>query len=88
MATNALQHWAGAEAAGPASLRLPPVPWRDPHTVSPEQLAEYIAMLESACEENPDNANLRTCLGMAFALYEMKVVLAEILASTEEEPAV
>ena len=54
--------------AGPAVLRLPPVPWRDPHTVSPEQLAEYIVMLEKACEQNPENANLRTCLGMAHAM--------------------
>ena len=48
--------------------RLPPVPWRDPHTVSPTQLAEYIRMLEKACEENPHSADLRTCLGMAHAV--------------------
>src|SRR5947209_8169085 len=67
MATTAIQEWAGTDA-GPAVLRLPPVPWRDPHTVSPEQLAEYIVMLEKACEQNPENANLRTCLGMAHAM--------------------
>src|SRR5258706_6818297 len=48
--------------------RLPPVPWRDPHTVSPTQLAEYIRMLEKACEQNPHSADLRTCLGMAHAV--------------------
>jgi tetratricopeptide (TPR) repeat protein len=51
-----------------APLRLPPVPWRDPHSVAPEELAEYIGMLERKCIENPDNADLRTCLGMALAM--------------------
>jgi len=50
------------------ALRLPPVPWRDPHTVSPTQLAEYIGILERACEENPRSADVRTCLGMAYAM--------------------
>ena len=53
-------------AAG--ALRLPPIPWRDPHTVEPEELAQYIAMLERACAEYPANANLRTGLGMAYAM--------------------
>src|SRR5947207_7915909 len=48
--------------------RLPPVPWRDPHTVSPTELAKYIGMLEKACEDNPHSADLRTCLGMAHAV--------------------
>ena len=50
------------------ALRLPPVPWRDPHTVSPTQLARYIGELERACEANPQSADLRTCLGMAYAM--------------------
>ena len=50
------------------TLRLPPVPWRDPHTVSPTQLAEYIGVLERRCEEEPRSADLRTCLGMAYAM--------------------
>jgi hypothetical protein len=49
-------------------LRLPPVPWRDPHTVSPAKLKEYIRELELACEQNPQSADLRTCLGMAHAM--------------------
>jgi cytochrome c-type biogenesis protein CcmH/NrfG len=49
-------------------LRLPPVPWRDPHTVSPARLAEYIRTLEEACEREPRSADLRTCLGMAYAM--------------------
>jgi len=45
-----------------------PVPWRDPNQVSPGQLAVYIGELESACALNPQNAALRTCLGMAQAM--------------------
>ena len=48
--------------------RLPAIPWRDPHTVSPAKLAEYIQMLERACQEDPQSADLRTCLGMAQAM--------------------
>lgn len=47
---------------------LPPVPWRDPHTVSKHELQGYIEMLEQACAANPRNADLRTCLGMAHAV--------------------
>jgi len=49
-------------------LRPLPVPWRDPHSVSPVKLAEYIGQLEQACEANPRSADLRTCLGMARAM--------------------
>src|SRR5262245_18319063 len=59
---------ATVETQAPAIRRLPPVPWRDPHTVSKEQLADYIGMLERACQENPQSADLRTCLGMAHAM--------------------
>jgi hypothetical protein len=52
-------------------IRILPVPWRDPHTVSPTELREYIGTLEKACAENPKSADLRTCLGMAYAMnYE------------------
>lgn len=50
------------------ALRLPPVPWRDPHTVSPARLREYIGTLEALCRESPQSADLRTCLGMAYAM--------------------
>jgi len=53
--------------AGNRSL-LPPVPWRDPHTVSAEKLQEYIRALEQACADNPASADVRTCLGMAYAM--------------------
>ena len=47
---------------------LPPVPWRDPHSVPREELSAYIARLEQACLEHPESAALRTCLGMAHAM--------------------
>src|SRR5258707_5661231 len=49
-------------------IRVLPVPWRDPHTVSPEELKGYIEFLEKACEEHPLSADLRTCLGVAHAM--------------------
>src|SRR5271166_524188 len=52
--------------------RLPVLPWRDPHSVPPEKLAEFIASLREACTKNPHNADLRTCLGIAYAMnYEV-----------------
>jgi tetratricopeptide (TPR) repeat protein len=51
-----------------APSSLPPVPWRDPHSVSPTELTAYIQQLEQACLENPRSADLRTCLGMAHAV--------------------
>jgi len=48
--------------------RFPSLPWRDPHSISPEKLAELIATLKRACWQNPQNASLRTCLGMAHAM--------------------
>ena len=47
---------------------LPPVPWRDPHSVPPEELSAYIQRLEQACLDHPRSADLRTCLGMAHAM--------------------
>jgi len=48
--------------------RLPPVPWRDPHSVAPALLKKYIRDLQAACEKEPASAGLRTCLGMAYAM--------------------
>ena len=57
-------------AAGlePRGRSLPPVPWRDPYSVSKTDLATYIDQLTAACLAEPDNADLRTCLGMAYAV--------------------
>jgi hypothetical protein len=55
----------------PSTLKsspLPPVPWRDPHAVSPTDLAQYTQFLEQACEQNPNSADLRVCLGMVYAM--------------------
>jgi hypothetical protein len=52
----------------PRGNSLPPVPWRDPYTVSPADLTAYIQQLEAACLANPQSADLRTCLGMAHAV--------------------
>ena len=51
-----------------APSSLPPVPWRDPHSVSPKDLSAYIAQLEQACLDFPQSAEVRTCLGIAHAV--------------------
>jgi hypothetical protein len=53
---------------GSAPVRVLQVPWRDPSTVSKQELAAYIGSLERACLDNPRSADLRTCLGMAHAM--------------------
>lgn len=70
-----------------APFRLPPVPWRDPHTVSPAQLKDYIQSLEVSCEQNPRSADLRTCLGMAYAMnYEVYKSMDALELAVELEP--
>ena len=62
---------------------LPVVPWRDPHTVSPAELSVYIQELEKACLENRESADLRTCLGMAYAVnYEVYKSMDALEAAT------
>ena len=53
---------------GAAPVRILPVPWRDPQSVSKEELEIHIGSLEKACQDNPRSADLRTCLGMAYAM--------------------
>lgn len=65
MATQELQL---VDTGGVELRRLPPIPWRDPHSVPPERLEEYIREIEKACAEHPESADLRTCLGMAHAM--------------------
>lgn len=67
MSVAALENMSGS-LTGPGVLRLPPVPWRDPQTVSPKELATYIGTLQAAAALEPRNADLRTCLGMAHAM--------------------
>ena len=49
-------------------VRRLPIPWRDPHTVDREELKGYIELLQQACIEYPESADVRTCLGMAHAM--------------------
>ena len=66
---------------------IPAVPWRDPYTVSPVELAQYIQQLEKACLENPDSADLRTCLGMAYAVnYDVYKSMDALEAATAIDP--
>ena len=66
---------------------IPPVPWRDPQTVSPEELHGYIQTLEAACLEDPGSADLRTCLGMAYAVnYDVYKSLDALEAATSIDP--
>jgi len=67
---------------------LPSVPWRDPHTVSPEKLKDYIRALEQSCVENPGSADLRTCLGMAYAMnYDAYKSMDALEAACEINPS-
>ena len=66
---------------------LPMVPWRDPHTVSPEVVSGYIQKIEQACLDNPRSADLRTCLGMAYAVnYEINKSMDALETATQLEP--
>ena len=51
-----------------APSHLPKVPWRDPHSVPPAELAAFIEQLQASCRKNPKSADLRICLGMAYAM--------------------
>lgn len=67
---------------------IPPVPWRDPHSVSSEDLGIYIQKLEQACLEQPQSADLRTCLGMAYAVnYDVYKSIDALAAATALDPA-
>jgi len=66
---------------------LPPVPWRDPHSVPAEVLTQHIRNLERACELEPQSAGLRTCLGMAYAMnYQVYPSMDALEAAVELDP--
>ena len=72
--TTAIQLRPEGLSPGLRPSRLSALPWRDPHAVPPEELAEFIALLTEACTLNPDNADMRTCLGIAHAMnYDVYV---------------
>ena len=62
-----------------AAHRRPDV-WRDPERFDPER---FIGARTSPYAFFPFGGGVRRCLGMAFALYELRVVLATILARAE-----
>jgi hypothetical protein len=73
-------------AVSPGSVP-PMVPWRDPHTVSRAQLSLYIGALEEACLADPRSADLRTCLGMAYAVnMEVYKSMDALEAATALDP--
>jgi tetratricopeptide (TPR) repeat protein len=85
--TTTLQPRPGTLVPGQRPNPLPTIPWRDPHSVPPEKLAEFIAALQQACVENPDNADLHTCLGMAHAMnYDVYRSMDALEAARRIEP--
>jgi tetratricopeptide (TPR) repeat protein len=85
--TTTLQPRPGTLVLGQRPNPLPAIPWRDPHSVPPEKLAEFIAELQQACVENPDNADLHTCLGMAHAMnYDVYRSMDALEAARRIEP--
>jgi tetratricopeptide (TPR) repeat protein len=78
-----------ARTAGVASppSSLPPVPWRDPHTAAPADRSAYIQALEQACLANPRSADLRTCLGLAYAVnFDVYKSMDALEAATALDP--
>ena len=66
---------------------LPALPWRDPHTVSPAHLSKHIQKLEKACLDHPQSADLRTCLGIAYAVnYDVYRSMDALEAATSIDP--
>jgi hypothetical protein len=47
---------------------LSALPWRDPHAVPQEKLQGFIAALQQAGSQYADNADLHTCLSIAYAM--------------------
>ena len=67
---------------------LPALPWRDPHNVPSLELQAHILRLEQACLEHPHSADLRTCLGMAYAMnYDVYKSMDALEAATSIDPA-
>jgi hypothetical protein len=78
---------ASSLVASPAERAIPVVPWRDPQTVSPGELSAHIARLEQACFDHPRSADLRVCLGMAYAInYDVYESMDALEAATQIDP--
>jgi cytochrome P450 len=57
--------------------------WPDPERFLPDR---FVGTRPAPYEFFPFGGGLRRCLGMAFALYEMRIVLAEVLARVAIRP--
>jgi cytochrome P450 len=57
--------------------------WPEPHRFRPER---FLGLRPSPYEFLPFGGGARRCVGMAFAMYEMKVVLAQIFSRMELRP--
>jgi tetratricopeptide (TPR) repeat protein len=73
----------------PSAGQTPPlVPWRDPQTIVLGELLAHIARLEQACLENPRSADLRTSLGVAYAVnYDVYKAMDALAAATSIDPS-
>jgi hypothetical protein len=86
--SNALVTTTSAVVRPPQPSLLPPVPWRDPHNVPPNELSAHILRLEQACLEHPESADLRTCLGIAYAMnYDVYKSMDALEAATTIAPS-
>lgn len=61
-----------------------PALWPDPLRFDP---ARFVGTRPSPYAYLPFGGGVRRCIGMAFALYEMRIVLAEVLRAFRLEPA-
>ena len=61
-----------------------PDEWPDPERFEPER---FLGRTSNPYTFFPFGGGVRRCLGMAFALYEMKIVLAQIVSRVELRPA-
>lgn len=78
---------ANAGRLQPRGQAVPMVPWRDPQSVPPAEVCAHIARLEQACLDNPQSADLRTCLGMACAVnYDVYRSMDALEAATSLDP--
>jgi cytochrome P450 len=64
-------------------LHTNPDIWSEPHRFSPER---FLAKKYSPFEYAPFGGGARRCLGAAFSVYQMRIVLGTIIASTRFAP--
>ncbi|MFL6449410.1 MAG: hypothetical protein ACJ746_17265 [Bryobacteraceae bacterium] len=61
--------------------------WPDPYSIAPEEMADCIQSLETACVADPQSADLRTCLGVAYAMnYEVYKSIDALEVARQLEP--